>query len=120
MFDLIRKIWKTKTVTKTDLLTEAPERFRGKPIFVSNECTGCQACITSCPAKAITLVQNDNSSTISLSYANCIFCGICAEMCETNAIQITNEYRLATKNKTELTVNKQITFAKLLTAGKEV
>ncbi|GAC92150.1 formate hydrogenlyase complex iron-sulfur subunit [Anoxybacillus flavithermus NBRC 109594] len=110
MFDLVKKIWKTKTVTKTDPLTEAPKRFRGKPMFVSNECTGCRACITSCPAKAITLEQNDDSSTISLSlsYANCIFCGICAEVCETNTIQITNEYRLATKNKTELTVNKQL------------
>ncbi|PIC03877.1 4Fe-4S dicluster domain-containing protein [Anoxybacillus flavithermus] len=120
MFDIIKKIWKTKTVTKTELLTEAPERFRGKPIFGSNECTGCQACTTACPAKAITFQQNDDAITVSLSYTTCIFCGICAEVCETNAIHITNEYRLATKNKNELTVNKQATFAKLLTAGKEV
>ncbi|TCK02028.1 UNVERIFIED_ORG: formate hydrogenlyase subunit 6/NADH:ubiquinone oxidoreductase subunit I [Anoxybacillus amylolyticus] len=120
MFDLIRKIWRTKTVTKTELFTEAPERFRGKPIFTSNECTDCQACTMSCPAGAITLQQNDDAITLSLSYANCIFCGICAEVCEMNVIQITNEYRLATKNKNELTVSQQATLAKLLTAGKEV
>lgn len=97
MFDLIRKIWRTKTVTKTELFTEAPERFRGKPVFTSSKCTGCEACATSCPAGAITLQQNDDAITLSLSYAHCIFCGICAEVCETNAIQLTNEYRLATK-----------------------
>ncbi|MCL6587768.1 MAG: 4Fe-4S binding protein [Anoxybacillus sp.] len=120
MFDLIKKIWKTKTVTKTDLFTDAPERFRGKPILVSNECTGCQACSTACPAKAITLEQNGDAITVSLSYTTCIFCGICAEVCDTDAIHITNEYRLATKNKDELTVKKQTTVAKLLPVGKEV
>ncbi|ANB61257.1 4Fe-4S binding protein [Anoxybacteroides amylolyticum] len=120
MFDIIKKIWKTKTVTKTDLFIDAPERFRGKPILVSNECTGCQACTIACPAKAIALEQNGDAISVSLFYTTCIFCGICAEVCEMNAIQITNEYRLATKNKDELTVKKQTTFAKLLTAGKEV
>jgi len=120
MFDIIKKIWKTKTVTKTELLTDAPERFRGKPIVTSNECTGCQACVAACPAKAITFQQDGDAITVSLSYTTCIFCGICAEVCETDTIQATNEYRLATKNKNELTVKKQATVAKLLTAGKEV
>lgn len=103
MFDLIRKIMQTKTVTKTRLFDEAPSRFRGKPIFTSHDCTGCEACVISCPANAILVQKNEGSITLSLSYANCIFCGICAEQCETKLIQATNEYRLAARDKESLT-----------------
>ncbi|MBB6283897.1 4Fe-4S binding protein [Geobacillus subterraneus] len=121
MFDLIRNIWRTKTITKTELFTEAPKRFRGNPTFTSNECTGCQICAASCPSGAIAFQQDDESITLSLSYARCIFCGVCTEVCETATIQMTNEYRLATKHENELTVtSQQIKLAKLLTAGKEV
>lgn len=122
MFDIIQKIWRTKTVTKTDLFTEAPERFHGKPVFTSSECTGCEACAASCPSSAIDFRQNGDAITLSLTYARCIFCGICSEVCETAMIQITNEYRLATKNKSDLTVtvNSQTKSEKLLTARKEV
>lgn len=108
MFDLIRKIMQTKTVTKTRLFDEAPARFRGKPIFTSNDCTGCEACVTVCPANAILVQKNEGSLTLSLSYTNCIFCGICAEQCETKMIQVTNEYKLATRDKESLTSTIQI------------
>jgi formate hydrogenlyase subunit 6/NADH:ubiquinone oxidoreductase subunit I len=108
VFDLIRKIIKTKTVTKTRLFDEAPSRFRGKPLFTSNDCTGCETCVESCPANAILIQKDDGSITLSFSYANCIFCGICAEQCETKMIQVTNEYRLATRDKESLTSTIQI------------
>lgn len=109
MFDLIRKIWQTKTVTKTRLFEEAPPRYRGKPVFAANECTGCKKCVTSCPSGAIDYQQNKDSIKLSVSYANCIFCGICAEQCETNIIQATNEYRLATKHKDDLIISADVT-----------
>ena len=120
MFDLIRKIWQTKTVTKTNLFEEAPSRFRGKPVFTSNECTGCESCVTACPAGAINFHKTADSITLSLSYANCIFCGICAEQCETKMIQVTNEYRLATKKKDNLliTVTTPVQNSELLPTGK--
>lgn len=122
MLDLIRKIWRTKTATQTTLFEEAPSRFRGKPVFASNECTGCEACAVTCPAGAISYHKTDDSITLALSYTNCIFCGLCAEYCETNLIQITNEYRLATKNKSDLmasvTINKKAPI--LVPAGKGV
>ena len=105
MFDLIRKIWQTKTVTKTKLFEDAPSRFRGKPVFSSNECTGCGLCVTSCPTGTIDFSKQKDSVTLSIHYANCLFCGICAEKCETQLIQATNEYRLATKNKSDLLVS---------------
>lgn len=121
MFDLIRKIWQTKTVTKKFLFTDAPPRYRGKPIFAANECTGCKDCVTFCPSGAIEFQQTGDSIELSISYVNCIFCGICAEKCETKMIQATNEYRLATKNKTDLftTANAAVKATDLLPAGKE-
>jgi formate hydrogenlyase subunit 6/NADH:ubiquinone oxidoreductase subunit I len=120
VFDLIRKILQTKTVTKTHLFDEAPARFRGKPIFSSHDCTGCEACVTSCPANSIQVQKNEGSITLSLSYANCIFCGICAEQCETKMIQATNEYLLATRDKESLTCTIQIPLkiSKTLRTGK--
>jgi formate hydrogenlyase subunit 6/NADH:ubiquinone oxidoreductase subunit I len=120
VLDLIRKIWKTKTVTKTNLFEKAPSRFRGKPVFVSNDCTGCRLCTDSCPSSAIKIHQNDDTYTLTLSYADCIFCGICAEECETKMIQVTNEYRLAEKNKMDLLVHITVPTQELIPSGKRV
>lgn len=119
MFDLIRKIWQTKTVTKTTLFDDAPARFRGKPVFSSNECTGCESCVTACPSGAIDFHKTGESITLSISYANCIFCGICAELCDTKMIQVTNEYKLATKNKNNLliSINTTVKTPELLPTG---
>jgi formate hydrogenlyase subunit 6/NADH:ubiquinone oxidoreductase subunit I len=119
VFDLIRKIWQTKTVTKTILFDEAPSRFRGKPVFSANECSGCGSCETACPANAIKLFKDQDSINLSLSYTNCIFCGLCTEVCETKMIQGTNDYRLATKEKESLTITRKIPVktSELLTAG---
>jgi formate hydrogenlyase subunit 6/NADH:ubiquinone oxidoreductase subunit I len=105
LFDLIRKIVQTKTVTKTNVFDEAPSCFRGKPVFSSNECTGCGKCTTFCPATAIDLHKTKDTITLSISYASCIFCGICAEECETKMIQATNEYRLAARDKEHLIIS---------------
>jgi formate hydrogenlyase subunit 6/NADH:ubiquinone oxidoreductase subunit I len=120
VFDLIRKIWQTKTVTKTVLFDEAPSRYRGKPVFSTNECTGCGLCVTACPARAISLDKTNETMTLSLSYINCIYCGICAEECETEMIQATNEYKLATREKESLIVSKSIPVKtpELLASGK--
>lgn len=120
MFDLIRKILQTKTVTKTHLFDEAPPRYQGKPIFTANDCSCCESCVTECPANAVEIHKTGSSIMLSLNYANCIFCGLCAEQCETKTIQITNEYRLATRDKETLTntINIPIKTSELLTTGK--
>lgn len=122
MFDIFRKILRTGTVTKEMPLDAAPSRFRGKPVFVSDECTDCGACAASCPTGAIQFHQENNFSELVLSYSTCIFCGICAEVCETGTIQTTNEYRLATKNKQDLIQTLRVSGkpSKLAPVGKEV
>lgn len=109
MFDLLRKIWRTGTVTKRELFAEAPERFRGKPVFAAEElplapCDDCLSCVTACPADAIQWTPGEEGAgTLRLSYASCVFCGVCAETCELGLIRISNEYRLANKDKQALT-----------------
>ncbi|GAX89845.1 4Fe-4S binding protein [Effusibacillus lacus] len=122
MFDILWKIFKTGTVTKEMPLEAAPSRFRGKPIFLSNECTECGVCVASCPTGAIQFHPKEDSSELVLSYATCIFCGICAEVCETQMIKMTNEYRLATKNKQDLIQTAQVTVkpSELAPVGKGV
>ncbi|MDP4126962.1 MAG: 4Fe-4S binding protein [Bacillota bacterium] len=111
MLNILRKIWKTGTVTKKFPVDDAPARFRGKPVISSKECTGCQACVNSCPTNAVGFSQNGEMIDLSLSYSHCILCGVCAEVCETHTIQTTNEYRLATKNKNDLIQTVQVSFA---------
>lgn len=121
MFEILRKIWRTGTVTKTTPFEEAPSRFRGKPIFVSNECTGCDLCVASCPSQCIQFHYDGDSDKLTLSYSHCIFCGICAEVCETHMIQMTNQSVLATKNKNEFmqSIDVYVRQAKQLSVGKE-
>ncbi|MFC7443022.1 4Fe-4S dicluster domain-containing protein [Laceyella putida] len=104
MLDLLRKIWRTGTVTKKMPLEEAPSRFRGKPVISSQVCTHCETCVNACPTGALQIHRNDNASELVLSYAQCIFCGVCAEVCESGAIRVTNDYRMVTKDKSELMV----------------
>lgn len=103
MFDILRKIFKTGTVTQQDLFQEAPSRFRGKPVILQGECTGCQRCVHQCPSHAIQLIPVDGKRVeLTLSYAQCIFCGICREVCEPQIIQVSQEYRMATRNTDDL------------------
>jgi formate hydrogenlyase subunit 6/NADH:ubiquinone oxidoreductase subunit I len=49
-------------------------------------CTGCQACVKTCPAQAIT---GKKDSPHSIDTAQCIKCGACREICPYNAIYAT-------------------------------
>lgn len=54
------------------------------PARVDKEkCTGCGACIESCPVNAITI--KDNKAEISDS---CLECGVCVNQCPTGALSV--------------------------------
>lgn len=112
MLNILRKIWKTGTVTNKFPLEDAPTRFRGKPVFTSKECTGCNECVSACPSSAIKLVKNGEMAKLTLSYSDCILCGVCADVCETQTIQATNEYRLSSRNKEDLIQTVQLPMPK--------
>ncbi|MCE5285315.1 MAG: 4Fe-4S dicluster domain-containing protein [Pelosinus sp.] len=102
MFEVIRKIWKTGVVTHKLPLREASQRYRGKLDIQPHKCKNCGACVAACPAGAINVAQKGQGQELSIAYTKCIFCGLCASVCKVQAVQMTNDYHLATKNKNDL------------------
>ena len=86
-----------------------PEAFRGKPEYVAEECVGCGGCAQVCPARAIKVKEEVNGASakrkLTLHYDHCIFCGQCQRHCTSEkGIKLTNEYDLATYDRTEAKV----------------
>lgn len=103
MFEMLKKIWQTGQVTKTLPFEEAPERYRGQLLIDPDYCNGCEECVTACPADALSFEKEESHLQLTISFAKCIYCGLCEEVCSARAIRLTNEYLRATKNPKELT-----------------
>ena len=83
---------------------EAPDAFRGKPIYNPERCVGCGACAQVCPAKAIEIKDNLKKKlrTLTVKYTDCIFCGQCQEKCIVmDGITLSTEYKTALFGKKE-------------------
>ena len=102
MFEIIKRIWKTGVVTQEPLALAAPPRYRGKLIIDQAECSGCGRCESICPTGAIQLQPAPGGHKIAVSYGKCVFCGLCSEICSGGAISQSQEYRMATRQKSEL------------------
>jgi len=107
MFEIIRRIWKTGVVTQEPLALAAPQRYRGKLIIDQADCSGCGRCESICPTGAIRLQpepggHKTGGHKIAVSYGKCVFCGLCSEICSGGAISQSQEYRMATRQKSEL------------------
>ena len=94
-----------------------PERFRGKLDVDPERCTGCQVCAMVCPSQVITMVDmgtrkvGDREIPVKrpvFDLSTCIFCGECVDNCAFKALELTNEFQLATPNKTDLIMRKAL------------
>ena len=83
------------------------ERFRGRPYFHEEDCTGCTACAQVCPAKAIDVEDrvtggNRAKRKLILHWDICICCGQCEANCLTGkGIKLSREFDYATTEKRE-------------------
>ena len=104
MLEILKKTIKTGCqTTKYPAVPDiAPERFRGKPEFTSNNCTYCGECVKACPPGVILLKEESGEKMLSVSYCGCIFCARCEEVCRFDAIKLTQDYELASKSKEDL------------------
>lgn len=50
----------------------------------AEKCTGCEACVDSCPSEAIKM--EDGKACIDVD--NCVDCGICVDECPVEAISM--------------------------------
>ena len=76
--------------------TEMPDHFRGKILFVSENCIGCKICVRDCPARAILINKvADKVFEAEFRLDRCIYCAKCVDSCPKNALVSSKEYELA-------------------------
>jgi len=84
--------------------------YRGAPVWDEDVCIGCGACYEVCPADAIEMEDDTQSSPpmrrFVLHYDRCIFCGHCHYNCTTeDGIRQSTEYDLATFDRSQSVTN---------------
>ncbi|MBM3249710.1 MAG: hypothetical protein FJZ09_02555 [Candidatus Omnitrophica bacterium] len=87
---------------------EPYERFRGRPYFHEEDCTGCTACAEVCPTTAIEVEDKVSGGKakrrLTVHWDICICCGQCELNCLTGkGITLSREFAYATtESKSEL------------------
>ncbi len=84
-----------------------PERFRGRPMLLRNKetgksaCTACGVCVRACPHGSIVLESHmgENKKRVvdkyTINLGDCMYCGLCADACAFNALDMSHEFELA-------------------------
>jgi Ni,Fe-hydrogenase III small subunit/Pyruvate/2-oxoacid:ferredoxin oxidoreductase delta subunit len=81
-----------------------PDRFRGLPVLDASKCPeGCRDCADACPTGAIEV----STGGVRLDLGRCLFCTDCVDACPHEAIRHTQDYRLATRRREDLTLEGQ-------------
>jgi uncharacterized protein (DUF362 family)/Pyruvate/2-oxoacid:ferredoxin oxidoreductase delta subunit len=63
------------------------KKLERRPVFIHENCTGCQKCVNICPVHAIQPLPA-NKTYIQLTDSKCIRCYCCSEVCLDNAVEI--------------------------------
>jgi NADH-quinone oxidoreductase subunit I len=90
------------------------ERYMGFPVLTWDEqvsepyCTGCMVCVRYCPTNCMTAVMKDNPlhtegkstrrkivESFEINLGRCIVCGICVDVCNFDAIEMSHEHELS-------------------------
>lgn len=62
-------------------------KLERRPVFVHDNCTGCQKCVNICPVQAIKPLPS-RVTYIKLTDSKCIRCFCCSEVCADNAVEV--------------------------------
>jgi NADH-quinone oxidoreductase subunit I len=84
------------------------ERYRGAPRLNVNPetgetlCIACNLCALACPESLIVVGSERNEqtrrkelTTYTFDTSRCMFCGLCQEACPTDALELTQDFELA-------------------------
>ncbi|WP_088228337.1 NADH-quinone oxidoreductase subunit NuoB [Desulfosporosinus sp. FKB] len=101
MFNTLKKIIKYPRLTQDyPNRSLTPASFLGQTEIDTAKCNFCGDCASHCPSHAIGLDKSARS--IGIDYAKCIFCILCEEICPVGAVQTTNKFELAVRDKVTL------------------
>lgn len=104
----------TAQYPEPDKRTVVANRFMGFPgllwDYSVNEpyCTGCMVCIRECPTQCMSATMEDNPlhaegkskrrkivGSFEINLGRCILCGICVDVCNFDAIEMSHEHELS-------------------------
>jgi len=84
------------------------ERYRGAPRLNINPetgetlCIACNLCALACPEKLIVVSSERNEqtrrkelTTFTFDVSRCMFCGLCEDACPVDALELTQDFELA-------------------------
>lgn len=117
LVDLLQGLWVTfryqhpRNIYTEQYPLERPpvaERYRGAPRLNTNPATGetlciaCNLCALACPENLIVVGwQRDDVTrrkvltTFTYDLSRCMFCGLCEDACPTDALELTQDFELA-------------------------
>jgi len=84
-----------RLVASGDAATETPLEGLGfATLVVDQACNGCGTCVGACPTGALTRTT-DETWQLRFAAADCIACGVCATVCEVDALRLGGPPRVA-------------------------
>ena len=105
----------TKNIVTEQYPAERPkiaERYRGAPRLNNNPetgetlCIACNLCAVACPENLIVVSSERNEKTrrkeltdFTYDTSRCMFCGLCEDACPVDALELTQDFELATYNR---------------------
>ena len=117
LVDLIQGLWvtfryqKPKYIYTEQYPAERPqvaERYRGAPRLNINPetgetlCISCNLCALACPEQLIVVTSERNEqtrrkdlTTFTYDTSRCMFCGLCEDACPVDALELTQDFELA-------------------------
>jgi Ni,Fe-hydrogenase III small subunit/formate hydrogenlyase subunit 6/NADH:ubiquinone oxidoreductase subunit I len=112
MLKILQKTVSTGTVTANYPAEPAKisDRFRGRPSFDFDKWKDARPAVAVCPTGAISLSDKGDSRKVTVDYGLCVFCGLCAEASSEQAVRITQEFELATSDRSNLLLTAEYTL----------
>ena len=117
-----------------DKRTVVANRFMGFPALTwdytvdESYCTGCMVCIRECPTQCMSATMMDNPlhaegkskrrkivDEFEINLGRCILCGICVDVCNFDAIEMSHEHELSKYARN----GNRVDLPELLEMGKE-
>jgi Ni,Fe-hydrogenase III small subunit/formate hydrogenlyase subunit 6/NADH:ubiquinone oxidoreductase subunit I len=106
MFKILTKTVETGIVTTgyPDVPAVVSENYRGAPRFDFAGWRDARPAAAACPTGAIAVREAGNTREVTVDYGLCVYCGECAEADRSGSVQVTRQYELAVRRRSDLIV----------------